>query len=171
MELTFRRTEAKDTDRLMELFGKASATMALLGIDQWQDGYPSRELIEGDIAEGRSYVVLCGGKIIGTTVLLADGEPDYEKIYDGKWLTDGKGYLTIHRITVDPEARGTGAASAIFAYAKKVAKERGLGSVRVDTHRGNIPMRRSLEKNGFIHCGSIYLRANGRHRVAYEKVL
>ena len=171
MELTFRKTEAKDTDRLMELFGKASATMALLGIDQWQDGYPNRELIEEDIAEGRSYVVANGGKIIGTTVLLTGGEPDYEKIYDGKWLTDGKGYLTIHRITVDPESRGTGAASAIFAYAEKVARENGLGSVRVDTHRGNIPMRRSLEKNGFTHCGSIYLRANGRHRVAYEKVL
>lgn len=70
MELTFRKTETADLDRVMELFGKASATMALLGIDQWQDGYPNRELIEEDIAEGRSYVVANGGKIIGTTVLL-----------------------------------------------------------------------------------------------------
>jgi hypothetical protein len=31
-------------------------------------------------------------------------------------------------------------------------------------------MRRMLEKNGFVHCGTIYLE-NGDERVAYEKMI
>lgn len=170
MEFAFRKTGLSDLDRVMELFSRARGTMALLGIDQWQDGYPQRELIMGDIEKGISHVEVCDGRIIGTVVLLLEDEPDYAKIYDGRWQTDGN-YLTIHRITVEPESRGTGAAAEIFAYAERTARKHGLTSIRVDTHRGNLPMRRALEKNGFTHCGSIYLGVNGHHRVAYEKVL
>ena len=42
--------------------------------------------------------------------------------------------------------------------------------VRVDTHEGNIPMRKMLEKNGFEYCGTIHL-LDGQPRVAYEKLV
>jgi RimJ/RimL family protein N-acetyltransferase len=57
-----------------------------------------------------------------------------------------------------------------MAFASDYAKKPGKNSLRIDTHEGNVVMRRMLEKQGFTHCGTIYL-ANGDKRVAYEKVL
>ena len=43
-------------------------------------------------------------------------------------------------------------------------------SIRIDTHRDNIPMQKMLNKNGFIYCGIIYL-LDGKERFAFEKPL
>ena len=56
-----------------------------------------------------------------------------------------------------------------MTYACDTARDLGMDSVRIDTHEGNVVMRRMLEKNGFVHCGTIYLM-NGDARVAYEKL-
>ena len=47
-------------------------------------------------------------------------------------------------------------------------------SVRIDTHADNAPMRRAVEKFGFIPCGDITLTEGpeaGAPRIAFEKVL
>ena len=44
-----RKTEIKDLDSIMPIFSEARKTIALLGIDQWQNGYPSRSVIEEDV--------------------------------------------------------------------------------------------------------------------------
>ena len=41
--MKFRRTEPRDLPALLDLFAEARGTIAKLGIDQWQDGYPYRE--------------------------------------------------------------------------------------------------------------------------------
>ncbi|WP_418133528.1 hypothetical protein [Adlercreutzia sp.] len=49
-----------------------------------------------------------------------------------------------------------------------------MASVRIDTHADNAPMRRAVEKFGFIPCGDITLREGpeaGAPRIAFEKVL
>ena len=43
--LTIRKTNSADVPSLMEIFDEARGTIAKLGIDQWQNGYPSREII------------------------------------------------------------------------------------------------------------------------------
>ena len=74
----------------------------------------------------------------------------------------------MHRVAVSSDARRTGAASELMQFAAEYARDAGLGSVRIDTHEGNIRMRGMLEKNGFSLCGVICLK-NGDPRVAYEK--
>ena len=49
----------------------------------------------------------------------------------------------------------------------KAAADGFSGGIRVDTHEGNIPMRKMLEKQGFVYCGVIHL-ADGSPRVAYQ---
>ena len=167
--MTIQKTTIHQLNTLMLLFDEARGTIAQLGIDQWQDGYPSREVIENDILSGNSYAVIHDGKLVGTFVLLFNGEPTYDMIYDGKWLTDDlRGYTAIHRVAVSVASRGTGVSTAILDYARQKAIEHGHRSLRIDTHEGNVVMRRMLEKHGFVHCGTICLQ-NGAKRVAYEK--
>ena len=167
-----RKTENSDLSTLMPIFEEARATIATLGIDQWQNGYPNREVIVADIEKEQSFCVLSDGEIIGTFALILDGEPTYDKIFDGNWLTgDGKDhYFAIHRVAISVKARGKGISTAIIEYCADKAQKARKESLRIDTHRGNVVMRRMLEKHGFVHCGTIYLEG-GDERVAYEKII
>ncbi len=168
--MEIRKTEHEDLEALLLLLEEARGTIARLGIDQWQNGYPSREVVNEDIALRRSYVVTEEGSLVGTFVLVDDGEPTYEKIYDGAWETDGDSlsYTAIHRVAVSVAMRGKGVSTAILDHAASHARALGRASLRIDTHQGNAVMRRMLEKHGFACCGVIYL-ADGDPRVAYEK--
>ena len=170
--MTIRKAVKVDIDALMNLFDQARATIAALGIDQWQNGYPNPIVVSEDIALERAYIVGEEDGLWGTFVIVDDGEPTYDRIFDGHWLTgdENKNYLALHRVAVDVEMRGKGVSTAIVNYALECAKASGRDSVRIDTHRGNVVMRRMLEKHGFKECGTIYLLW-GAPRVAYELVL
>ena len=175
--MNIRATTPKDIDAVMAIIEEARRTIAALGIDQWQNGSPNRVMITEDVALGRGRIVTeDDGTIVGTFALIYTGEPTYNSIYDGAWQTadhdrDGSiAYMAIHRVAVSVSKRGSGVSTAMIRYAEEYARILGKISLRIDTHRGNVVMRRMLEKHGFTHCGVIYLQ-NGDERVAYEKVL
>ncbi len=170
--IEIRKTEARDLEALMPLFEEARATIAQLGIDQWQNGYPNRAVILSDIERSQSHRVLDDGEICGTFALISDGEPTYNEIFDGRWLTgDGKEhYFAIHRVAISVKCRGKGISTEIISFCAEKARAAGKISLRIDTHKGNVVMRKMLEKHGFSYCGTIYLES-GDERVAYEKIL
>lgn len=164
-----RLAQARDLDDIMAVVAQARRAIAALGIDQWQDGYPERALIEQDIARGIGYVFLNDGIIAGYLALDARPEPVYAQI-EGAWLTDGK-YLTVHRSCAGDGSRGRGLGTQMLQFAEAFARERGAASVRADTHRGNAVMRHLLEKRGYSCCGTVKydVTAGDPLRVAYEK--
>lgn len=164
------KTTKKDIDRVMVIIGEARSSIGKLGIDQWQYGYPSRDIIKEDVAKGISYIVKNEeDEILGTFCLREDEEPTYKEIYDGAWLNKGESFA-LHRIALCDKARGKGIAPRIIEFISQKCRESGMASVKVDTHQGNLPMRKMLEKNGFVYCGIIHL-ATGEERVAYEKMM
>ena len=117
----------------------------------------------------RSFVVIKDDEICATFALMLHGEPTYKKIYCGAWISDGE-YLALHRIAIESSHKGKGVAEQIVKFICEYGNENGYSSVRVDTHQGNIPMRKMLEKNGFEYCGTIHL-LDGQERVAYERLV
>jgi len=169
--ITIRKTQEGDLDKVAEILDEARGTIAKLGINQWQDGYPNRAVIEEDLLAGRSYVAEAEGAVCGTFALITDGEETYNQIYDGAWLTgESDSYIAIHRVAIAVSSRGTGVSTAILNYACSEAEKMGRASIRIDTHEGNKVMRRMLEKHNLTYCGIIYLES-GDERVAYEKIL
>lgn len=170
--MDIRKSTHGDTGSLLALFDEARKTIARLGIDQWQNGYPSLEVVSEDISLERSYAVNIDSQLCGTFVLIDNGEPTYDKIYEGDWKTgnESQDYVAIHRVAVSVAVRGKGISTAIISYAESHARALGRTALRIDTHKGNIVMRRMLEKHGFEYCGVIYLE-DGNPRVAYEKII
>ena len=170
MNMIVRPVKPEETGRVAAIFEEAKKTIAALGIDQWQDGYPDKSIADSDARAGISYAVTVDGEIAGVCTLIPDGEPTYDVIEGGEWLTgnDNRRYMTVHRMAVAVAYRGSGAAACLLRFAAERAEASGLLSVRIDTHEGNAVMRRMLEKNGFVPCGIIHL-ANGDPRAAYEK--
>ena len=176
LTMQIRPTTRNDLDTVMSIIEEARRTIAALGINQWQNGSPNRAMIEEDIALGQSRAVTLDGEIVGTFALIFDGEPTYRVIEQGSWSLPDRtesgewSYLAIHRVAVSVASRGTGVSTAIIRHAEDTARSLGRTSLRIDTHEGNVVMRRMLEKHGFVHRGVIHLE-NGDPRVAYEKLL
>lgn len=151
-----------DLNRLMEIFAHARTFMASTGnANQWIDGYPSRELMAREIADGHCHV--CEdeeGKIAATFCLVPGPDPFYATIEDGKWLDD-EPYHAIHRIASDGSRKGIGQLCLEWCA-------RQCPSLRADTHRDNRIMQHLLERNGFVRCGTVHV-ANGTPRIAYQK--
>ena len=151
----------------------AKAQLKRLGVDQWQKGYPNEAVWTSDIETGITWVAVENGEVQGAFMFSSAPEESYAEI-DGAWLTVGTAYGSLHRVCVAEESKGRGVAGELFRHGLELAKQAGLPSVRIDTHEGNLPMRRALEKAGFTFCGKITLvggSEDGDPRLAYEKIL
>lgn len=165
--MNFRKSEKSDVKSIMKIIKQAQEYLKSQGIDQWQNNYPNDDVINSDISKGESYVVEENGNIVATSVISFNKEKTYDIIHEGKWLTDGK-YAVIHRIAVDNTCKGLGVSHKIIEYAEEMCKEKGINSIKIDTHKENLSMQKMLEKNGFKYCGIIHL-ADGAERLAFEK--
>lgn len=158
-----RKATYDDLSVLMDVFRKARGIMRSSGnMNQWNDGYPSEEVVRKDIDNGHCVVLCEDGKVVATMAFIPGPDPTYAEIYDGGWLGDAP-YHVIHRIAVAEP--GHNAAKALLDWGFERAE-----SIRIDTHKDNVIMHHVLSKYGFTHCGMILL-ANGDPREAYQKDL
>jgi predicted metal-dependent hydrolase/GNAT superfamily N-acetyltransferase len=167
--LRFRIGEMADLERVMELVADAQNWFRNQNIDQWQDGYPTREIISSDISSGENYIVELNSVAVATFVVSFSGEPTYSVIKGKGWLNENR-YAVVHRIAVADECRRRGIAREILHFTEELCAERGINDIRIDTHRDNRAMRSLLKKMGYTHCGRITL-TSGASREAYQKEL
>jgi RimJ/RimL family protein N-acetyltransferase len=159
-KFTFRETLPSEKTDVILLYDKAREFMKNHGNpSQWTTGAPNLNSLEKDMANHSSFVVLDGGKVVGTFALYhLDG--NYASIA-GKWLNE-EPYAVIHRIASDEKGVGT------FVLQEVCARNK---NVRIDTHKDNFPMQHLLQKMGFVHCGTILLLdKDNSPREAYMKV-
>ncbi len=159
--MTIRKATPRDIDRILQIYADARTFMQESGNpDQWGTNYPPEEMIREDVATGYSYVCVEGDEILGVFYYAEGTDPTYEYIENGAWLNDAP-YGVIHRIAVGVRGRGVAAACFDFGLSQ-------CHNLKIDTHEDNLPMQKSLEKNGFVRCGTIYV-ADGSARIAYQK--
>ena len=158
--MEIRRAVSGDLPVLNELFSRAKAFMAAKGNpDQWEDGYPHC-MLEGDIRKEQLYVCEEDDHIYAAFVMATGDDPTYQVIA-GEWKNDLP-YVTLHRIASTGEKRGMMDVIVRWAFEQ-------CANVRGDTHELNLPMRAAFERNGFAHCGTIWVE-DGTPRMAYHKV-
>ena len=167
--LRFRKGVASDLERIMELVADAQNWFRGQNIDQWQDGYPTENVISSDIQDNVNYIIEYNGVAVATAVISFTGEPTYMEIEGKGWLNNNP-YAVVHRIAVADRCRRKGIAKEILYYVEELCAERGVADIRIDTHRDNAPMRSLLKKMGYTHCGRITL-ISGAYREAYQKIL
>ena len=167
--MEFRKAVESDVNNIMNIIKQAQAYLKEQGINQWQDNYPNVETISNDIADKNSYVLLKDNNIVATAAVSFDGEKTYDSIYEGEWISNNE-YAVIHRIAVDSNYKGLGLSSQIIKNVEQVCLNKGVNSIKVDTHEENISMQKLLKKNKFDYCGIIYLEDRSK-RIAFEKIL
>lgn len=161
MDNIIRRATLKDSDRILEIFAIAKEFMRKSdNKKQWGDGYPNMDNIIEDIENDNLYVIESGDKVEAVFAMLKTPEPTYSEI-EGEWISDNE-YITLHRIASSGNIKDVFKMATDFALQHK-------NTVRVDTHKDNMPMQRVISKRGYKYCGIITL-ASGNTRLAYELI-
>ena len=62
MKITLATTE--NLDAIMEMYNSCVQGMLALGIDQWDENYPNRTIIEQDLKEGCYYIGIIDNEIV-----------------------------------------------------------------------------------------------------------
>lgn len=162
-----RRATLADIDLIMSIIHSAQLSLRELGIDQWQDGYPTKDSIELDIQTGVGYVACKDGRIVGYAAIVLSEEPAYRQIAE-LWQTDEQ-YVVVHRLCVDSSARRSGVAIELMQYAASLARSNGYNAFRIDTHEGNVRMMNMMQRLGFKHVGKVVYDSGERE--AFELFL
>jgi phage terminase large subunit-like protein len=158
--LSLRDAKIKDLEELMRIYRYAQDFMVKTNNpNQWSHSYPTIDLIKSDLEKKACKVIYDETGIHGVFALFTDEDPTYAYIENGHWLNN-EPYITIHRIASDGQVHG------IFQFAVDYCKSLS-SNIRIDTHSQNLIMQKVIEKNGFIKCGTIYVR-NHSPRIAYH---
>ena len=160
--IEIRKATYDDLDTMQLIFKHAREEMEKNGNPtQWSNNRPPLFLIEKDLNNGTSYLVLNDGLPVATFSYTLGIEPTYQIIYNGAWLNDLP-YGTIHRIA------SLNIIPGIFKIVLDFVKGFGV-DVRIDTHQDNKIMLHLFEKYGFKYCGEIIID-DGTSRLAFQKV-
>lgn len=162
--MNFRKVNENEIEIINSLYREGSNLLKERGIDQWQGvnlPVATKEAIN-------NIFVLEDDEIIATTILL-DYDSDYDEIFEGEWKSDGD-YFAVHRFMTHPNKLNRGLTTVLFNKIEEYALSFDKSSLRIDTHKDNIPMQKAILKAGYEYCGIVYLY-NGVPRLAYEKKL
>ncbi len=165
--MIFRVAQIGDIDCVAQIISAASSRLGAAGIDQWQRGYPNRVSVERDVEiEAGRVLTLDSGEIVAYGALIYTGEPAYNDLTGGEWLSDGE-YAVIHRLCVASEYVGQGYSREFMLHAQVEAAEK-VASMRIDTHPENKIMQGLISSLGYTYCGDVVIESR---RLAYEKWL
>lgn len=164
--MIFRRATKEDIEIIVGLVESASKRLGAAGIDQWQRGYPNRASVERDVENGVGMVLCEGASIIAYGAVIFTGEPAYDDLTGGEWLTSGE-YAVVHRLCVSEIFVGMGFSKQFMHAAEAMASER-VRSMRIDTHPENKIMQGLIQRLGYTYCGDVVIESR---RLAYEKIL
>lgn len=164
-----RTTKEYELERVMKIIEEGREFLKEQGVNQWQYGSPSRDVIINDINAGISYIYEKSGELVATAMLTTLDE-DYEN-YPTFW-SENSSYLAIHRLATSKQFRNQGIAREFLEAIYLFAKSQNIKYLRIDTHLDNKIMRKFLSGFGFEEKGVIKLTMKNiledKERVGYE---
>ncbi|AMB98746.1 hypothetical protein AWM75_01480 [Aerococcus urinaehominis] len=166
-DLTHRFAETSDYPAIAAIFNQASQFLADQGVDQWQNR-PSLLTSLAQVLETETGHVWLLDDQVQAFCVLAPGDKGYDQYDD--WQVSGP-YYAVHRLMVADDLRGQGASQQIFQDITNLAKEKGMASLRIDTHPDNLTMQHIIKKQAFNYVTSISITEDNYPRYAYEKAI
>lgn len=158
--MNIRKAKLEELEIIEGIYARARSYMKETGNpNQWQDKYPLTEWVVRDIENGDLYVCEEDGELLGVFYFSVEPDPDYVVIEDGAWRNEAA-HGIIHRVASSGTRKGV--FPFILNYCKGI-----IGNIRMDTHAENKVMQHVLEKQGFVHCGTVYVRGDSP-RMAYH---
>lgn len=166
--MDLRPATSTDIPAVMALVRRVVPLMRATGNLQWDDHYPNPSVFERDINLRQLWLAEIDSQIAGVAAITEDQEPEYATV---GWDIEERA-IVVHRLAVDPDFQGKGVAGVLMLQAEKVATERGISVLRVDTNTNNAVTQKLFPKLGYTLSGEILLNYRpGLRFLGYEKRL
>lgn len=167
--MVIKKASEPDLSQLLSIVKSCGQNLIEQGIFQWNEEYPSKEVLLEDIELQELWKLEDGNKIVGLIVLTEIEDEEYQHV---KWLTKNQRHLYIHRLAVHPKFQGKGYAQKLMDFAEKFAKEKGYNSIRLDTFSQNKRNLKFYEQRNYIKLESIYFPNQSEFPFyCYEKIM
>jgi ribosomal protein S18 acetylase RimI-like enzyme len=144
-----------DYSELIALYRAAIARMNEQNIPQWDEIYPSAEVLQADVSSGQMQIGRLNGRIAVAFLLEECSEEDYEK---AEWRYQDPRFIVLHRLCVYPAFQGQGVARQTMDFLEQAVLNRGLHAIRLDAFSLNPTALKLYESRGYEKAGEIRFR-------------
>ena len=157
LDFTLVKAQLKDIKLIMAIINDGKKHLKSQNSLQWNlpNGYPNEDILLNDIKNESCYLYIEDNEVIGTMSIIHTPDENYYEI-NGKWLTD-QPYASIHRIAVLNSHHNNGIGVKMLLEAEKIVNNN-IYSIKIDTHKINVQMIKTIEKCGYTYCGTITLK-------------
>ena len=163
--LLIERAKPKDADAVYALYHSLIDTP----FSTWSEDYPSRELVDSDVLNGKTIVMRdsSGGIAAAIALLPGEEEPEFDAI--APWYPDVNKWAIPSRLGVAARQQGKGLAKRMLMAAMDHARADGFEAVRFLVAKSNPIPQRAYAPLGFDVCGECELW--GGRWLCYQKRL
>jgi len=148
--MIIRDAEQKDKKQIAQIRPAVYKKMIADGLYQWDDEYPSEEILFDDIDNGDMIVAEEEDTIVGYVTVNIDIPEEYKAI-DLRFSPK----ICVHRLSINPEFARSGAATALMEHVHKAYKSKGYDSICLDTCEDNAAAIGLYSKLGYIKRGYV----------------
>jgi len=158
-----------DLDKMYAITKSCGKHLIEKSIFQWNDYYPSKEVLQKDIELQQIWKLEVKNEMVGFIVLTEIEDKEYDSV---EWLTKNERNLYIHRLAVDPVFQGKGYAQKLMDFGENFAVENRYASIRLDTFSQNKRNQYFYEQRNYVKLESIYFPNQSEFPFyCYEKVM
>lgn len=167
--MSIEKASERDLGNIFALTKSCAKLLISQGIFQWNEHYPSKEVLLNDIKLKQIWKCVINNKLVGIIVLTEVEDEDYKRV---KWLTNNQNNLYVHRLAIHPDYQGEGYARKLMGFAEQYAVDKKYNSIRLDTFSQNKRNQRFYEKRNYVKLSEIFLPNQSEFPFyCYEKVL
>ncbi|HSI85016.1 MAG: N-acetyltransferase family protein [Candidatus Methylacidiphilales bacterium] len=165
----FRKATETDLPALIPLMRDTVAAMIAGGNDQWDDTYPSAQVMSKDIAAQTLEVLVetATNRIVGCVTVDRFITPLWAGM---AWTFPEDQVTAVHRLMIHPSQQGKGLAKKMMQHVETVAREQHHSTcIRLDTYVKNTAAHALYPRLGYRYTGTADMR-KGKYS-CFEKPL
>ena len=166
--MNIRKAKTNELNQIMEVYHSCVKGMTDLGIDQWDESYPNREVIEKDLEIGDYYVGIINDEIVSGIKIDTKQDPTYLTI---NWQDKTNNFMVVHRLCAKTSVWSKGIGKQMMEFAENLALENKHISMRLDTYINNPKAIAFYKRIGYKQLGHINLKPHKDIYYCFEKML
>ena len=112
------------------MFQLAISHMNQQNINQWDEWYPDRQILQEDIQKGQLSIGILDSQIVAAYVINSECDDDY---ITGNWEDKDSLFCVIHRLCIHPLHQNKKIGRNTMLHIEEAARNNNLTSIRLDT--------------------------------------
>lgn len=166
--MIIRKAKYNELDQIMQVYKSCVKGMIELGIDQWDESYPNRNIIQNDLREQNYYVAIIDQEIVAGIKIDQVQDPTYLEI---DWKDKNNNFVVVHRLCSKTKVWNKGIGKKMMEFVESVALDLGCSSIRLDTYINNPKAIKFYQKIGYNQLGYINLKKDKDIYYCFEKII